>query len=263
MLTVLRIEGDRERLLKYAQLINATATSARAHIDRAGRLVADLSKEKPGWNAHVREIGRPFVLCRQSFGQPSKPATRSLLIRAYMPDRSLKPGTAVAVDSYRYPADLLHLLAELSAGLEWTVTSISPDQHDGAGARCAVSVAYKRAHELRIPGQREARISVPGLPRASMTAICHLFPEASDAVAFSTERDARVSAHAPFHRPTVARGLARLCVRFRTDGSECPQVTEKDGAPNRIRTGVTALRGLCPGPLDDGSAAGPAGERAL
>lgn len=26
------------------------------------------------------------------------------------------------------------------------------------------------------------------------------------------------------------------------------------GAPNRIRTGVTALRGLCPGPLDDGSA---------
>lgn len=38
---------------------------------------------------------------------------------------------------------------------------------------------------------------------------------------------------------------------------------ERNGAPNRIRTGVTALRGLCPGPLDDGSAerciaAGPA-----
>ena len=28
------------------------------------------------------------------------------------------------------------------------------------------------------------------------------------------------------------------------------------GAPNRIRTGVLALRGLCPGPLDDGSGVG-------
>jgi hypothetical protein len=28
------------------------------------------------------------------------------------------------------------------------------------------------------------------------------------------------------------------------------------GAPNRIRTGVLALRGLCPGPLDDGSDVG-------
>ena len=37
---------------------------------------------------------------------------------------------------------------------------------------------------------------------------------------------------------------------------------ERNGAPNRIRTGVTALRGLCPGPLDDGSAAGPVPGRA-
>lgn len=78
MLTVLRIEGDRERLLKYAQLINATATSARAHIDRAGRLVADLSKEKPGWNAHVREIAttvRSLQAVLRSAQQAGDPVT--------------------------------------------------------------------------------------------------------------------------------------------------------------------------------------------
>ena len=31
------------------------------------------------------------------------------------------------------------------------------------------------------------------------------------------------------------------------------QAIDLIGAPNRIRTGVTALRGPCPGPLDEGS----------
>ena len=36
------------------------------------------------------------------------------------------------------------------------------------------------------------------------------------------------------------------------------------GAPDRIRTGVLALRGLCPGPLDDGSEeCGAAAERGI
>jgi hypothetical protein len=39
-------------------------------------------------------------------------------------------------------------------------------------------------------------------------------------------------------------------------GGRCFEIL---GAPYRIRTGVTALRGLCPGPLDEGSGgAGPA-----
>ena len=42
------------------------------------------------------------------------------------------------------------------------------------------------------------------------------------------------------------------------------QVAVFIGAPDRIRTGVLALRGLCPGPLDDGSEdAGPLQERGI
>jgi hypothetical protein len=35
-------------------------------------------------------------------------------------------GTAVAIDSYVYPADMLRLIAELSTRLEFTVTTVAP-----------------------------------------------------------------------------------------------------------------------------------------
>ena len=57
-------------------------------------------------------------------------------------------------------------------------------------------------------------------------------------------------------RPALAV-WQRFPYNFRTTAvkrNEKPaQVLDLIGAPNRIRTGVLALRGLCPGPLDDGS----------
>jgi hypothetical protein len=38
-----------------------------------------------------------------------------------------EPGVALTVDAYRYSPELLMLIAEVSASLELTVTSISPD----------------------------------------------------------------------------------------------------------------------------------------
>lgn len=44
-----------------------------------------------------------------------------------------------------------------------------------------------------------------------------------------------------------------ISYNFHVKRTRALQVLVFNGAPNRIRTGVLALRGLCPGPLDDGS----------
>jgi hypothetical protein len=127
MLTVLRIEGDPKRLAEYTKLINAASVAARAHIDRAGRLVADLSKNKSDWETHQREVISAIRALQTTLSSAQASGDRLAVDTGVYARSHFNPGIAVAVDAYRFPFGLLGLLAELSIDLEFTVTSVSPD----------------------------------------------------------------------------------------------------------------------------------------
>lgn len=127
MLTVLRIEGDQDRLRKYSDSINSVSLSARAHIDRAGRLVADLSKNKSDWDAHLREVASSIHALQPTLSLAQRSGDHITIDTGVYARSEFKPGIAVTVDAYRYSPDLLMLLVDVSASLEFTVTSVSPD----------------------------------------------------------------------------------------------------------------------------------------
>jgi len=100
--------------------------SAKAHVDRHGRLVADLSTNKE-WQAHLAEISTAFASLKEVLTHAANSGDRAIVDTGVYARADFQPGIAVTLDVYSYPAGLLKELAEYGLGLEITVRAIAPD----------------------------------------------------------------------------------------------------------------------------------------
>lgn len=127
MITVLRIAGDPQRLREYVDQLNRLSIAAKAHLDRHGRVVADLSKRKSDWSGHIGEVMSALQAFREVLVTVKRCGDTASVDTGLYARSEFPAGIAVTTDCYPYPPDALTLLGELSLTLEVSVSSISPD----------------------------------------------------------------------------------------------------------------------------------------
>jgi hypothetical protein len=126
--TVLRIESELARSNAYISRINSLRPICQAHLDRRGCVVADLSRRRDDWDAHVTEVGLVLDQIRDVLVDARNSGDKTVVDVALYPRSHFAPGVMMAVDSHRFPTDVLRLLSDSQAILEITINSIAPDE---------------------------------------------------------------------------------------------------------------------------------------
>jgi hypothetical protein len=104
-----------------------TSITAKAHIDRNGTLVADLSRNKDDWAEHVAEVVSHLKALSEVLTRLERAGDRATVDVGVYARTRFDDGVAVAVDVYRFPPSALRLLSDYSLTLEVSVNTISPD----------------------------------------------------------------------------------------------------------------------------------------
>src|SRR5688500_206680 len=106
MFSVLRIESDERRASAYVSRINAHGPTYKAHIDRRGCIVADLARVKGDWSAHLSELSNALAAIREVLVEAHTRGDRAVVDIALYPRANFAPGTVMAVDAHRFPAEV-------------------------------------------------------------------------------------------------------------------------------------------------------------